>query len=807
MQPAVAAPQRTPAATVLSNAFFRLARFDLRAQAEPISADYRLAAILIERAEKYRPQDAELVRRRIEANWAAGDSTRMLEATERLIKLDPADTVALLRLIGARINSIQTVEDRLAAYGQFLGSRGESLDPSVRSRLALDASLLCRERGDDDGFVKYLKLANQLDGTNKDAALLAYTYLSERLDDPVARFELLVNLLYADPLDPRVHTMIRDALAAERAFSDARRFHKISRDILVAAQSADRGGASDSLVLDWHVDGPETPLTSIVDQLEQQRAVTVYQDNLRREAGITEPGAAPVNPDDVRLDLEFERIRLAAADAAGKPESVESGLIDFSRSIDAYVTTLADPQQRGQMTQEQADSIAASLRIDLALWRLLVNRPAENAEPIATPETAPTESVGDAHAAVGWAHLRAGRLDEAAAAFESASEFNLWRILGMGEVAAARGDKAEAIRVFESAVDIAPLSPLGGWASSRAKALRGGPRPMTAAGRAMQAEAQRVPAFVDVMAARPGTFQQLSVDLVEMRSPPLGRAEVRIRVRNIAPIPLALGTDRTINTRIVLSPNLELIDRGMQALATAEVVELDRRLRLRTGEAVEVVTWADAGLTGWLTELASTAPSRMRWRGLQGFEAGVQGQSQRPGPGSLESSTATHLRLPLPESHLAVADLIQQLETASGDDLIAAIAAVRTKMLFDVAGGDDAAAARVRTELAEAVARLYPAWPVAVRTAAAAMLPSSRSAPEAAPIDAALRAETEAEPLFAVVVTRPTTVDDPSIVAALASDDPLLRELAGIQRSRIAAGRPTLATSGASGGDAAGPAR
>ena len=195
----------------------------------------------------------------------------------------------------------------------------------------------------------------------------------------------------------------------------------------------------------------------------------------------------------------------------------------------------------------------------------------------------------------------------------------------------------------------------------------------------------------------------------------------------------------------------------------------------------------------------------MRWRGLQGFEAGAQGESQRPGPGSLESSTATHLRLPLPESVLSIEDLIQRLETASGDDLVAAIAAARTKMLFDVAGGDDAAAARARTQVAEAVARLYPSWPAPIRAAAAAMLPSSRSAPEAAPIDAAIRAETETEPLYAAVVTRPTTVDDPLIAAALASDDPLLRELAGIQRSRIAAGRPTLATSGDSGG--AGPGR
>ena len=39
------------------------------------------------------------------------------------------------------------VASGLAAYDRWLGSEADGVDPSIRSRLALDAALLARERG------------------------------------------------------------------------------------------------------------------------------------------------------------------------------------------------------------------------------------------------------------------------------------------------------------------------------------------------------------------------------------------------------------------------------------------------------------------------------------------------------------------------------------------------------------------------------------------------------------------------------------------------------------------------------------
>src|SRR5690606_22072900 len=122
----------------------------------------------------------------LEAWYAAGDEAKVIEVTREIIRLDPSDTVAQLRLISDRISRYQSVEERQTAFDRLLGESGGAIDPSVRSRLALDDALLARELGDEQRFVERLSMATQLDSSNKPAAVLAATYALERLTDPIA---------------------------------------------------------------------------------------------------------------------------------------------------------------------------------------------------------------------------------------------------------------------------------------------------------------------------------------------------------------------------------------------------------------------------------------------------------------------------------------------------------------------------------------------------------------------------------------------------------------------------------------------
>ena len=124
----------------------RAAILDLRLHESPAPIDYELTANLLSIASDLDPTNAEYARDMAQASWLAGDQSLMLEATRRVIKIDPKDSVAQLRLISAKINEKQTLEERKALYDRFLSDAGKSIDPSVRSRLALDAALLDQAR-------------------------------------------------------------------------------------------------------------------------------------------------------------------------------------------------------------------------------------------------------------------------------------------------------------------------------------------------------------------------------------------------------------------------------------------------------------------------------------------------------------------------------------------------------------------------------------------------------------------------------------------------------------------------------------
>ena len=134
----------------------RLARqaiFLARAVQDPSLEDFRAAALTLGEAIELDPSRPELTRLQIDAFRTAEDDEGVLEATGRLVRQDPRDTAAQLRLITDRIGSLQRIEDRIAAYKNLLGADGERLDASIRSRLAFDAALLTRELGDEDGFM------------------------------------------------------------------------------------------------------------------------------------------------------------------------------------------------------------------------------------------------------------------------------------------------------------------------------------------------------------------------------------------------------------------------------------------------------------------------------------------------------------------------------------------------------------------------------------------------------------------------------------------------------------------------------
>lgn len=787
----------------LARSIARVALMDLRARPEPVTSDFRVASRLLGMAQEYAPEDAFIVRRRLEAAWAGGDQALFMELTRRLVELDPRDTVAQLRLISDRIKRLQTVEERIAAYERLLGERGASLDASVRSRLALDAALLLRERGRQEDFVARLLEAVQLDPTNKDAAALVWAYFSPGLTNPVDAFELQTHLLYADPLDPNVHRALALMLAQAGAFDQAKRFYQnAARLFSLAGLGSDETLVIESIVLDMQTSGP----AKVVGDLNLQLAI--MRDQAARELRQAQEARMPTDtlkrPEDVRLGIALDRIRIAAARAAGDEDTVRAAAIDMRKSLEEMASRALNPQTMPPGTDP--NQVRTQLmRLALQSWTLMAWAGAIDEYLVQQAEVVERAlGKGEPEAAVLLAlvALHKGEVELAFELLEAMPNQNDVSVMsGLAAAQEAMGWNDEATQLYVRMARGAPLSLVGAWARVQMNRLGGADPFDTPLRAAMARAAEGVPTWLDRMTTDPKTFMSMRAEVVNRDTGALERASVRVVVQNIAPIPLGFGQDRAINTRIVLSPRLDAGTRTLFDGSSPEMFDLERRLRLRPGEAVTFDLWPDPGFSGWAAETRATQTLRVNWRVLQGFLIG-RGGSLEPGPLCLTALTGYQTRRPVAESRLPLADLLLLVEEAPRTRFPEMLGGVRARVLNGAATGEALSPMELQT-LAERLAERYGRCGLFERRMMLAVLPNASMEPGMRAFDEAALAEEDPGTLALALATRAVDADHPAFARAEASSDPSARELASSLRERLRSEGATYARCGPGGRDLA----
>lgn len=758
----------------------RVALLDIRSGMDPGPEEHQIVSLVLARALKFAPGDEGILRQGVEAAWRAGDEAATIELTKALLRLDPGDTVALLRLISARVGEKQTAEERLAAYDRFLGAEGQSIPAEVRSRLALDAALLLRERGDVEGFARRLAEATRLDSTNKEAAALASRFIAERTADPAARLEGLLNLLFADPLDPNIHLSVAGLLAGEWAFDQAKRFD----DMAGRLYSSARGDITDAqyleqLALVWHTKGPGEVVRMLNLDLgrEKNRAAVL----LRQAEAENAPSAHLPQPSEVTLAVPYERLRLLAATAIGDAATMASA----SAGLESVVRGEIE-RARGNSPGEQAEAARRRLLVTLASTRLWTGVDVEEARAV-VEEMRAAGMLSDASepgtaALSALAAVRESRFDEAiGAAGPAASAIDLAAV-AMAQALEGKGDVGGAAEHYRRIVEDGPLTAAGAWSRSRLRALCGGCADPASAAQ-VDAIARAVPRTLDEMTTGPYTFMTLSAEARDQSPEPLERVSLRVTIKNISPFPLAVGSDRVINSRLLFAPaatvSVERLHGGLP-----EVVDIDRRLRIMPRETLSATVWPDLWSVGIDLETSCAYSTSMRWRIVQGFTISETGVYV-PGAMCLGTDTPTLRRAALPEASLGPQALAERFATEEEPGLIRIVAAVRAALL----GPRDSASAPPSPGAVEGVARAaarrYPSLGPAARAVLVAGLPHNRMARGMAVFDEAIRAEADADVLAVVLLTRPIDPDDELLVASASSSDPRIAELASLLRARL----------------------
>ena len=788
------------------------ALLDLRLQADPTPSDYRVTTEILSLATRLDPGSLALAHRLLESAYGAGDGQRVTAATRAIVELDPRDTVAQLRLISDMIGQRQTVEQRLETYRRFLGPGGERLDPALRSRLALDGALLAREAGDTDRFAEMLTLATSLDVTNKDAAALALRFYDENMDDPVGRFELQLNLMLADPIDPNVHTTIATTLAANGLFQPAMR--SMMNVIMLDRKRSDVPTLpveEQRLALRWLTAGP----AAVVDELNTKIRSLRAQAQARIDAAVAANEAGIENlqrPEDIRLQFSMERYRALAAHATSDFETLAASLDDLSTTARVIQERYGEMVASGQVDPQAALNQIGVVLLDVQMIRALTGEDIDQipGDVRALRAQAPTLTEMTDVMAI-WAMIHAGAAE---LAIERATERGEGQVssLLVARAADQLGRDDRAVEGYLAVARERPLGPIGAWCFWRAGQLAGVQAVLTDAAPGLAELASRIPRWANDMLYQPSSYMLLDVEAVE---PTLGFNEpalIRIRLTNIAPIPLGLGPSRPLGSRMLVVSTVDTAVPGYVGAPQPEVVDMARRLRLDPRESLEVVLPVDSGYTGWLVDVNGHLNLRERWRVIQDFYVDDRGVFV-PGFVALSNETSSVLRRRNPLASHAAEQLAGQIESGAGDALIDAVLAVKARVLGSPSTGVEVTP-QATARLARAAAKRFAGATAAEQALMTLILPTARQAEGMEAFDrvvAARVAELASDAddlasramLAAGLLTRVDDPLDPALAAAASHED--LGRLAAILAGRLATNRPTLSRVGAGVADMAGP--
>lgn len=778
--------ERVETRRALALSLARMTILRLRAMQEPQSRELRMVALSIDVAGRLDPTNIDLARRRIEAWSLAGDQGRVIDATRDLLKLDPSDTVSQLRLISSRINAVQEAEGRLAIYDRMLGPGGASLDESIRSRLALDAALLLRERGDERGFLERLTLSTQLDTSNKDAAVLAATHVLERSDDPLSRVEMLLNVIMADPIDASSHLNLARELRAHGAYRAAARFQGLGLQLHTrTGNQLTPEMRQETLIGDWLLEGPERILNTI-DQIETgQREMRMMEIAYARQQG-QDPGP-PI--EEFRLDPDIELLRLAVTLSLGRTEAVATSVRSIMLSTRAALDYLNDPPPelfaRG-VTKEGIESTMNNLILRLVYVLLWSGNETNIAQTLLEDLISRGKlREGAAQRFRGWVAIRRGDYAEARRMLEPLTDVDPQALLGLGVLAELEGRTDDAVRTFAVVALRQGGLMTGAFARGRIETLLGAPLNLTETAAALERYIARTPTWLDEMASNPRSYMALSAAPVPEQSTPVDGLFLRVTIRNIGRVPLAVGRGKPIESRILAAPQLSLEGAAYEGYMQPEVIEMNQRIRLRPGESMESVVWVGSGTVGILIDSVANRSLTARWRLIQGFHYDEQRRFV-PSPLCITADSTLMTRTSIRSIGDSAGSIAQALHTVQGATLVNAVFHARGLILAAQQATEEQRGQALAEALIifRAVAERMRTMSPAEKSLALLLVGITNPDPDN-PIDHAMLENPSPLAMLTLLIARAPLPTHPAFTYAIAGDDPSISEMARLLRDAV----------------------
>ncbi len=523
----------------------------------PARLSAREAQILLQFGHDADPENLHTLKLLVEAAGVNGDVDVQRDALRSLIKLDPGDFVAQVQYIDFLASASQALDVRAKIYQAALGQT--SLDPQIRSEVAVRLARITRERGDVDGAKDLLKQALQLNNVNV-GALRESVQLA---DQPDERLQALVALLSVNPLDPPAWIQSAQILEGANIHSPAADYLNTALEQIQL--SGERAPAEVYLALgiDLGIAGrfaeaypmlsamsrfPDAPLHALV-------AMRLLNEEYTAPASM--PGAAS-QPSADELDTRIHK--LVADHVSADPKSVAVLADALWTELSLFpkpVPEVADWMKRYQELVPADDATVARFR--------------------------------------GWQLLRDGKLDDARAALEKVAATDPYARLGLARILLAQNKMNDAAQTLQ---DLWWTRPTGIFAYQVAvtayKAGGQGIRLAPAAtGQPLLEILKQLPPSSMTAHLQSRDYQLITTELnkreYEYGEPIL----LTIRISNAAPGPAPVGPDGLIKTTFGVLANLRSTERLNLGLVGTE--ELRRVFRVERRANIEATIRLDQG--------------------------------------------------------------------------------------------------------------------------------------------------------------------------------------------------------------------
>jgi tetratricopeptide (TPR) repeat protein len=787
-----AVPQEAPLAEGPSERLteagrLRLARvltrtsLDLLRLPEPTATDYEVALTLSEWSTELVPDwlDGWRVYLQIASVAESVDdrgAERLRNALSAIVRLDPRDEVARLRLLSLAVDRYGTVEERVAAYERLLAPENLSrLGGPVASRLALELALLLYRNGDVEGFASRLAESVALDPAHPAATEMAAGFLRHRVNDAVGEAELALTAAVANPanLDP-LQTLAKLCLS-NGAFAAAQRLYGIVLP-LMQVQRQSMAEASAGLALSEWALGAAPTAVAIIDKRQRD-----LDQLARAEARLQDPDFDWSQAEGIRVPPNrqlstLKAIILRSVDSPDADAAVGEALLAMRME--------ADQIARGGNSMETSRGIAelALESVSMLLW---LGADVENAVGM-YEQLMESARIGSAASAriEGWIALRRGDAAKAIELLEPLVAVDAVSSIGLAQAYLDLDRRGDAARQFLEIWRKQPGSALGVWSRDRLATLLGRPVPPSETAESLEALVRGLPRTYDRLLSD----RERAVGLmVRPRKPsvgPLEPVEVDVEITNLTDLPLAISSAGPID------PNLAII-------ANATVSQLDRAVAsqplvvpisgvLRLGPRERLVVPVDLSLTAFGDVLDRTAlsGSTLGCRALTNFRP-VSGGALQPGPLGAKAE-GSQIRVDgVRVSAGWVEDALAAIATPDGDaDL------VFMNLLAAVGAATDNAPEAPPEEF-EALLRIWPvmqgAWEKLDPASRGWLLATFPTVPSKGIAELVDRARASRDPLTVLgyLLGRVRSADDPILLEAIASDDPRLELVGDLVRSRL----------------------